>query len=318
MICILLPLLLLAALIAAAYMLTPLRERLSLREFAGDDRFVQVAGYDIHYADDGPRDAPAVVLAHGFGAWSFTWRAQQRALLRAGYRVIATDQIGYGASSRPAAPVYTTQLQAELILAVLDALGVAEADWVGHSFGARVALQAALLAPARVRSVVAIAPEAFATARPPIARLVDVPLLGFALAFYSGMPQLVRPGLKYVSREHTWLTEAAVTGYAAPARVRGTTTAQVWQARSPKDGLLPVPANLGSVAQRTLLIWGANDPVFPVADARRLAEILPNATLHVFEGVGHLPHEERGAEVTAAMLGFLREDEGRKTKDEGG
>ena len=85
-----------------------------------------------------------MVFAHGFGAWSFTWRAQRQALLGAGYRVITTDQIGYGASSRPAAPIYTTQLQAELILGALEALGVASAHWVGHSFGARVAMQAAL------------------------------------------------------------------------------------------------------------------------------------------------------------------------------
>jgi pimeloyl-ACP methyl ester carboxylesterase len=317
MICLVIPMVFFAALIAGAYVLTPLRERLTLREFAGDDRFVRVAGHDIHYTDDGPRDAPAVVLAHGFGAWSFTWRAQRQALLEAGYRVIATDQIGYGASARPSAPIYTTQLQAELILGALDALGVAEAAWVGHSFGARVALQAALLAPARVRSLVAIAPEAFATARPPIAKLVDVPLLGYALAFYSAMPRLVRPGLKYVSKDHAWLTEEAVAGYAAPARVRGTTAAQVWQARSPKDGELPVPTNLGAVTQRALLIWGADDPVFPVADARRLAKILPRTTLRVIDGVGHLPHEEREAEVTAAIVKFLREDEGPRTKDEG-
>ncbi len=314
--CLIIPLALLAALIAAAYILAPRRERLSLREFAGDECFVRVAGYDIHYQDAGPHDATPVVLAHGFGAWSFTWRAQRRALLDAGYRVITTDQIGYGASSRPAAPVYTTRLQAELILGALDALGVESAHWIGHSFGARVAMQAALIAPARVRSLVAIAPEAFSTERPPIAKLVDVPLLGYALAFYSSMPQLVRPGLKYVSKDHRWLTEDAVAGYAAPARVRGTTAAQVAQARAPKDGTQPVPSNLGAISQRTLLIWGAGDPVFPIADARRLVTLLPNATLQVFDGVGHLPHEERCVEVTAAILAFLREDEGRTTNDE--
>src|SRR4051812_49108506 len=122
--CLIVPLAALAALILAAYALTPLRERLTPREFAGDDRFVEVQGYAIHYQDDGPRDAPAAVLVHGFGAWSFTWRAQRGALLAAGYRVITTDQIGYGASDRPAGPIYTTRRQAELLLGVLDARGV--------------------------------------------------------------------------------------------------------------------------------------------------------------------------------------------------
>lgn len=304
--CLIIPIVLLAALAGAAYLLTPLRERLSARELAGDDQFVHVGGYAIHYGDEGPRDAAAVVLVHGFGAWSFTWRAQRRALLAAGRRVITTDQIGYGASDRPAGPVYTTRAQAELILGALDALGVAEADFVGHSFGGRVAMQIALLAPARVRRLVLIAPEAFATARPPIARLVNVPLLGYALAFYSTAPRLVRSGLKYVSKAHAWLTDEAVAGYAAPAYVRGTTLAQVWQAGSPKDGAQPVPQNLAAIRQPALVIWGAADPVFPVADAARLARVLPDASLRVIEGVGHLPHEEAEPEVTAAILGFLQ------------
>lgn len=305
MVCLVIPLLLLAALILAAYPLTWLRERLTPREFAGDDHFVQAQGYAIHYQDDGPRDAPPVVLVHGFGAWSFTWRAQRAALLAAGYRVITTDQIGYGASDRPAEPIYTTRLQAELLLGTLDALGVGAADFVGHSFGGRVTMQIAIIAPTRVRALVLVSPEAFATARPPIARLVDVPLLGYALAYYSTAPRLVRPGLKYVSKAHAWLTDVAAHGYAAPAVVRGSVAAQVAQARSPKDGADPVPDNLARISQRALVIWGAGDPVFPVADARRLVGLLPRAELRVVEGAGHLPHEEREPEVTAAIVAFL-------------
>ena len=85
----------------------------------------------------------------------------------------------------------------------------------------------------------------------------------------------------------------------------GTTLAQVWQARSPKDGALPVPQHLGAIRQPTLIIWGAADPVFPAADAGRLAASLPNATSRVVPGAGHLPHEEAEPEVTAAIVGFL-------------
>jgi pimeloyl-ACP methyl ester carboxylesterase len=90
--------------------------------------------------------------------------------------------------------------------------------------------------------------------------------------------------------------------------VRGTTLAQVWQARSPKDSdpARAVPARLRELGQRTLVIWGAADPVFPVADAHRLLGMLPNATLRVIEGSGHLPHEEYEPATTAAILEFLR------------
>ncbi len=304
--CLIVPLLL-GAVLLGAYLLTPLRERLSPREFAGDGRFVQVGGYAIHYQDDGPADAPPVLLAHGFGASLFTWRAQRRALLEAGFRVIATDQLGAGASERAIGPVYTTQQQAALLLGVLDALGVEAAMVVGHSYGGRVAMQLALDAPARVRALALIAPEAYATARPPIAQAVVLPLLGYALAFYATAPRLVRPGLQMVSRSRAWLTDAAVQGYAAPAAVRGSTQAQIWHARSPKDrpGEPPVPARLAQIAQRTLILWGERDPVFPAADGQRLAATLPNAALQILPGAGHLPHEEQPDAVNAALLDFL-------------
>lgn len=285
---------------------TPLRERLTPREFAGDDRFVRFRDYDIHYSDDGPREAPAVLFIHGFAAWAFTWRAQRRTLVEAGYRAIAVDQLGYGASDRPMAPVYSTHAQASAHLAVLDALGIGQALLVGHSFGARVALQLAITAPERVRSIVAICPEAFATERPPIGKLTAIPILGDALAFVTLSPPLVPVGLRALSKNKAWVTEEAAAGYAAPLAVKGTAAAQVWQARSPKDGPQPVPQNLAAVRQPTLLLWGADDSVFPASDGQRLARILPEAQLRVLPDVGHLPHEEAAEEVSGEIVEFFR------------
>lgn len=290
---------------AGAYVLTPLREKLNLREYAGDDHFAWVDGYAVHYTDDGPPDGPAVVLLHGFAASTFTWRKVKAALLGAGYRVIATDQLGYGASARPAEPVYTTEMQARSVLGVLDALGVQRAHFVGHSFGGRVALQIALLAPERAGALVVLAPEAFAVERPGIARWVRAPFFGYVLAFYSTSPLLVGSGLRLVSKIKTWVTHDAARGYAAPLRVRGSALAQVWQARSPKDGAKPVPANLSAIAHPTLAVWGSDDAIFPAADGERLAAALPNASLHLVPGAGHLVHEECPDAVIEAALGFL-------------
>jgi pimeloyl-ACP methyl ester carboxylesterase len=286
--------------------LTPLRERLAPRDLSGVQRFVRAGGYDLHLTDEGPRRAPAVVLVHGFASWAFSWRAQRRALAAAGYRVVAVDQLGYGASERVAAPVYDTRTQAETLLAALDVLELGAAHVVGHSFGGRLAMQLALLAPERVRSLVLICPEAFAETRPPVAAVVAAPLAGPALAYYSLAPLLVPAGLRALSGSDGWLTPEAAEGYVAPLRVRGSVASQVWQARSPKDGALPVPRHLGDVRQPTLLLWGARDTVFPPEDGRRLAGLLPEAQLRVLEGVGHLPHEERSADVSEAILRFVR------------
>lgn len=293
------------ALLGAPLLLTPLRERMTPREFAGDHRYVRFVGCDVHYWDEGPRDGPAVLLIHGFGAWAFTWRAQRAALRQAGLRVITVDQLGAGASDRPEAPIYSTEQQARLHLAVLDALDIRWAHLVGHSFGGRVALQLAIFAPERVGALVAICPEAFATARPPIGRVTAMAVVGHALAYYAFSPPLVGPGLRMLSGSGDWVTDEVAAGYAAPLAVRGSVAAQVWQARSPKDGARPVPHNLAAVTQPTLLLWGGGDPVFPAADGQRLAATLSDARLTIFDGVGHLPHEEAEAAVTRSILQFL-------------
>ncbi|GAB4215012.1 MAG: alpha/beta fold hydrolase [Roseiflexaceae bacterium] len=290
--------------LAGPYLLGPLRERLEPRALA-QGGFVRVGDYDLHYTDEGPRDGSPVLLLHGFAAWAFTWRAQRAALVRAGFRAISIDQLGYGASPRPEAPVYTTTNQAELMLGALDALGVARAHLVGHSFGGRVALAMAQTAPARVASLALLCPEAFATERPPVAAWLRVPLLGYALAFYTTAPALVPTGLGLVTHQRAWMNDEAVRGYAAPLYVRGSASAQVWQGRSPKDGGWPVPARLTEVTAPTLLIWGAEDPVFPAADGHKLAGLLPDARLHLIDGAGHLPHEEAEPATTAALLEFL-------------
>lgn len=298
---------LLGATIGGAYLLTPEREYAAPEQLPGAQHFATVDGFSIHYTDEGPRTGPPVLLIHGFGGATWTWRKERVALADAGFRVIAIDLLGSGASERPTAPIYTTHLQAQLVLGLLNVLGVHSVQLVGHSYGARVALQTAILAPERIRSLALLAPEAFAYKRPPVAQWLKVPALGYALAFYSTTPQLVPTGLKMVSKQHDWMTPSAVAGYAAPLYIRGSAAGQVWQARSPKDGAQPVPDNLASIQQPTLLIWGGDDPVFPAADGQKLASILPHAELHVLPAVGHLPHEEAGEETVKHLLTWLQD-----------
>jgi pimeloyl-ACP methyl ester carboxylesterase len=109
-----------------------------------------------------------------------------------------------------------------------------------------------------------------------------------------------------VAKTDDWLTDEVVRMYAAPLAVRGTMMAQVWQARSPKDGKCPVPRHLAQIAQPTLVLWGRDDPVFPASDGARLAKTLPHARLHVVARGGHLPHEVEPQEVNRLILEALQ------------
>ena len=118
-------------------------------------------GLRLAFADEAPptpSGAPPVVLIHGFASsasvnWADTgWI---KLLAQSGRRVLAFDHRGHGASDKPHDPGrYTTPAMATDVLALIDHLGIAEADLVGYSMGARVAAFASLAAPGRVRSIV--------------------------------------------------------------------------------------------------------------------------------------------------------------------
>ncbi len=111
---------------------------------------------EVSYTEDGPADAPVVVLSNSLGATRGMWDPQVPALAER-YRVVSYDTRGHGDSPSPAGP-YTLDDLVDDVVALLDRLGVRRAHLVGHSFGANVALQVAVAASDRVAGLVLIEP----------------------------------------------------------------------------------------------------------------------------------------------------------------
>jgi len=117
-------------------------------------RLVETNGVQLRVTEAGERGAPVVVLAHGFPELAYSWRHQIPALAEAGYHVLAPDQRGYGASSKPAAvDAYTVVELSADIVGLLDDIGAERAVIVGHDFGGVVAWAAPLLHPDRFAGV---------------------------------------------------------------------------------------------------------------------------------------------------------------------
>ena len=105
----------------------------------------------------GPADGRLVLLLHGFPQTSWSWRFVQPALAEAGYRVVAPDQRGYSPGARPdGVEAYRMPYLLGDVLGMLDVLGAARADVVGHDWGAAVAWQLATRHPDRVRTLTAV------------------------------------------------------------------------------------------------------------------------------------------------------------------
>jgi len=121
-------------------------------------QFAEFNGIRMGYYEAGPTtDAPPMVLCHGWPELAFSWRHQIKALSEAGIRVIAPDQRGYGATSRPE-PVeaYDIEHLTGDLVALLDHLRIDKAIFVGHDWGGFVVWQMPLRHPSRVAGVVGI------------------------------------------------------------------------------------------------------------------------------------------------------------------
>src|SRR5581483_7310084 len=117
---------------------------------------IEIGDITLHVRDSGGDGTP-VLLLHGWPDTGALWRHQVAALTAAGYRTIAPDLRGFGASSKPAdVAAYAALTMAGDVTGLLDALGIDRAHLVGHDWGAAIGWFTATVAPHRLRSLTAL------------------------------------------------------------------------------------------------------------------------------------------------------------------
>jgi pimeloyl-ACP methyl ester carboxylesterase len=120
-----------------------------------ESEFVEANGIRFHYLTDGA--GPLVLLLHGFPQFSYEYRHLVPALARAGYRAVAPDMRGFGATSRPLRiEDYALQTLGDDIAALVDALGESKAHVLGHEWGGTVAAEVALSHPDKVDRLILV------------------------------------------------------------------------------------------------------------------------------------------------------------------
>ncbi|MEV4141669.1 alpha/beta fold hydrolase [Dactylosporangium sp. NPDC049742] len=179
-----------------------------------------VDGGQLAYLDLGPRDGHPVLLLHGTPTSSWLYRDVAARLAAAGFRAIAPDLLGYGASDKPADhSLYTPHLQAERIVAILDHLGLAQVTMAVHDLGGPVGFEIAETSPTRIAGLVVLNTTAYADAfRPPLRlRMLGGPL---------GPPMLAMMAARVSDGNHGCrLTAASGATAGATAAVPSTFTA---------------------------------------------------------------------------------------------
>jgi pimeloyl-ACP methyl ester carboxylesterase len=273
-----------------------------------EERNVEVDGLPIRYVVAGM--GPPLVLLHGAGDNSLDWRWVMPALA-ATHRIYAPDLPGSPESARPAAD-YSPAFFERFVAAFIDALGIAQATFVGNSLGGLIALRLALSGPARVRALVLVDSAGLGRAVNPVFTSVNVPGLGeAAMPFWRtpiGAYQRAwgRTALLFAhpprSVPHEWLEEqrrlALLPGY---LEAHLTVLRALVSPFGQREVLVD---NLPALEIPTLVVWGDRDRVFPESQAREAVSRLRKGSLALIPECGHMPHVEHPDHFLVAFEEF--------------
>lgn len=287
----------------------PLENTVSAESLAeADSKFIEVNGIRVHYKQLGEGEKTFILL-HGFGASVFSWREVMEPLSQFG-TVIAYDRPAFGLTERPmewkGENPYSQDTQVELVIGVMDALGVEKATLVGNSAGGTVSMLAALKYPERIESLILVDPAVYAGGGAPawIRPLLETPQFDHIGPLFAR--QLQAQGTEFLKtawHDPSKITTEIFEGYQKPLQVENWDRA-LW--------FLTVSSNESGLANKVkdfnlpiLVITGDDDRIVPTEQSLRLADELPNAELAVIAQCGHVPHEECPGEFMQAVQDFL-------------
>lgn len=269
-------------------------------------RFVDCRPHRWHVQEMGPEDAPAILLLHGAGGATHSWRDLMPALARQ-FRVVALDLPGQGFTRLGSKHRSGLDPTATDIASLATQEGWRFAALIGHSAGAALALRLAQkLEPVPVAVIgLNAALESFPGpaewAFPVIAKMLSLnPMVPTVFAASAGTSAAVRSLIQ--STGSTLDGEGIALYRAAISDAEHVEGALNMMAQWDLEGL---QAALPGIDIPTLLIVGDGDRAVPPETSERAAKTLPNATVQHLPDLGHLAHEEAPDLVATRIAEFL-------------
>jgi pimeloyl-ACP methyl ester carboxylesterase len=259
---------------------------------------ITVDGARVAYRDEGAGEV--LLLIHGLGGSSFSWRAVLPKLSNK-YRVIAPDLPGHGQSDRPRGD-YSPAALAVWLRDLLDVLGIKRVTVVGHSLGGGLAMQFAHQHRDHCQRLVLLSSGGLGSEVSRLLRMLSLPGARFVLPLLASRPRIDASTVTPVSEPST-VRESLSNRHYRQAFLR--TLRAVVDRRGQKvcaldrlRGLADLPAQI---------IVGGSDEVIPVAHAFAAHNALPGSRLHVIPGVGHSPQVQCPDAVADLVDNFVAE-----------
>ncbi len=274
-------------------------------EFDASWRIPSHDGGELYVVERG--QGPVIVLSHGVVLSVQTWAKQLRSLADAGFRVVAFDHRGHGASTVGHAGHTVDNLGADL-RSVIEALDLEDVVIVGHSMGGVAVLSFCSQFPDDARERVA------------------------GIVLLSSLARSILSGKTRIANVSTWVAERLPDGASAlRARDLGLVLTRLGFGRDPEPrhieatrqmilGTAPttrreavsalagldLTSRLGDIDRPTLVICGTADLITPLAESRRMARRIPGSRLEVIEGGGHMLMFERSALLHDFIVDFAQ------------
>lgn len=275
-----------------------------------ESEFVEVApGLTVHLRDEGPALGPVVMLLHGSNASLHTWEPWVEQL-KATHRVISFDQPGHGLTGPHPRDCYTASCFVETVEAVARQRKLDRFVLAGNSMGGWIAWNYALAHPQRLAGLVRVD-----AGGAPLPSDVEPKLpIGFRIARTPGLNLLMREitprsmvetSLRQSVSVQASVTPAVVDRYWELLRYPGNRRATAIRFGARRE--LADPDTLGRIAAPTLVIWGREDRLVPVAAADVFDRFIPNSRAVVYDRVGHITMEEAPYRSVADLNAFLAE-----------
>lgn len=275
-----------------------------------EDKYVTVGKIKTRYWSHGNK-GNKVLLIHGIGGsvetdWTYNFKA-----LAARNQIYGLDLVGFGLTDKPKFS-YSLEGAAKFIEGFMEALEMDRASLVGVSLGGGIAMQCAIQLPDRVDKLVLVDCVGLGREIHSVFKVLSIPLLG---------ELLLQPSLK--SSERTWktivydtsiVTDETITRDYELSKLPGFKKAFLKTVRSGCGvrGLHSRIYNtllhgLSSRKGPTLIVWGKQDPILPVAHAYVARDKIPFSQLHIFDNCGHYPQYEHPKEFNEIVNDFLSE-----------
>ncbi|MFV9506238.1 MAG: alpha/beta fold hydrolase [Oscillochloridaceae bacterium umkhey_bin13] len=269
--------------------------------------WLDLEGGRMHYIDEGVGEP--IVFVHGTPTWSFLYRQIITAMAPT-YRCLATDQLGFGLSDKPATGDYSFAAHTRNLTALVNHLGLERFTLVVHDLGGPIGLALALAQPERISRLVisntTLWPMEGAFAPPAVAKLFATALGRFLYLQLNISPRTLLP---MIYADRTKLTPAIHQHYLAPfpgaadrhalyafAQQVATGFSALRDLWAQRERIVPIP---------TLLIWGMRDLAFGPPFLAHWREFLPQAEVVEVASSSHFVQEEAPEVFINALRVFM-------------